>query len=177
MDRPTECKYCGCGEIRSETDSAIHFRCFSSYWHDGDEWNIATNCAAKCAVQLVELRGRIQRAIEVLDGAERYDVESCEDSVSFDYHDHGQQADAEVLDRTLEILRGEVPESPDSAPVTTDDLAMSDYYEAVRQRVPWMVSVEHIEGLIEGYRQCGVPVWQAAEHIQRIYGGGYGKAN
>ena len=59
---PTECKYCGCSEIRSETDSAIHFRCFSSYWHDGDEWNIATNCAAKCAVQLVELRERIQQA-------------------------------------------------------------------------------------------------------------------
>ena len=59
---PNECKYCGCGEIRSETDSAIHFKCFSSYWHDGDEWNIATNCAAKCAVQLVELRERIQQA-------------------------------------------------------------------------------------------------------------------
>jgi len=157
MTRPTECKYCGCSEIRSETDSAIHFRCFSSYWHDGDEWNIATNCAAKCAVQLVELRATVQRAVEVLD-----DITS--------------DAWIEGLNEATRILRGNSPEIPDSSPITTDQLAVSDYYEAVRQRVPWMTSVEHIEGLVEGYRRCGVAVWKTAEEIRKVHGGEYGKA-
>ena len=156
MGGPNECKYCGCKEIRTETDSAIHFRCFSSYWHDGDEWNISNNCAAVCAVQLVELRERVQRAVAVLD------------DITSDAWEEG------VMEATR-ILRGSVPEIPDSSPITTDDLAASDYYEAVRQRVPWMVAVKHIEGLVEGYRRCGVSVWQTAEEIRKVHGGEHGQ--
>ncbi len=125
MNQPTECKYCGCEEIATTTDSEIVFRCWSSYLTADDYWTVSNNCGARCAVQLV-----------------------------------------------IEILRGNSPESPDSSSVTADQLAVSDYYEAVRQQVPWMTSIEHIDGLIEGYRQCGLMVWQAAELIKLIFGGG-----
>ena len=125
MNQPTECKYCGCEEIATTTDSEIVFRCWSSYLTADDYWTVSNNCGARCAVQLV-----------------------------------------------IEILRGNSPESPDSSSVTADQLAVSDYYEAVRQQVPWMVTIEHIEGLVEGYRQCGLMVWQAAELIKLIFGGG-----
>ena len=174
---PTECKYCGCREIRSETDSAIHFKCFSSYWHDGDEWNIATNCAAKCAVQLVELRERVQRAVAVLEGAERFDCEALDGSTCRERHDGGGEVDADIVDQVIEILKGNYSKSSNSSPITTDDLAASDYFEAVRQRVPWMVAVKHIEGLVEGYRRCGVMVWQTAEEIRKVHEGEYEQAD
>ena len=175
---PNECKYCGCREIRTETDSAIHFRCFSSYWHDGDEWNISNNCAAVCAVQFVELRERVQRAVEVLEGARRICVvisDENDDPLDSE-HDGVIYIEAAEADQAAAILRGNSPETPDSSPITADDLAVADYYEAVRQRVPWMVSVEHIEGLVEGYRRCGVSVWQTADEIRKVHGGERGQA-
>ena len=154
--QPTECKYCGCEEVMTATDSGIVFRCWSTYLTEDDYWNVSNNCGARCAVQLVELRERVQRAVEVLD-----DITS--------------DAWEEGLQDATRILRGNSPESPDSSPVTTDDLAASDYYEAVRQRVPWMTSVEHIEDLVEAYRVSGLMVWKAAEHIELIFGGGNGQ--
>ena len=164
------CIWCGHEPLDDMAHETV-YACGSVQHPRSDVWSQSAGC-----VEIMRSRERIQRAVEVLEGAERYDVESCEDSVSFDYHDHGQQADAEVLDRTLETLRGNSPESPDSPPVTTDDLAVSDYFEAVRQRVPWMVSVKHIEGLVEWYRQCGVMACEAAKQIQSVYGGWYGQA-
>jgi len=155
---PTECKYCGCKEVATKTDSEIVFRCWSSYVVENDYWTVSNNCGSRCAVQLVELRERVQQAIGMLD-----DITS--------------DAWEEKLQDATRFLRGNSPESPDSLPVTTDDLATADYYEAVRQRVPWIVNVEHIDGLVEGYRQCGVMVWKAAEQIQRIYGGEYEQAD
>ena len=154
---PNECKYCGCEEVATKTDSEIVFRCWSSYVVEDDHWNVSNNCGARCAVQLVELRGRIQRVVEVLD-----DITS--------------DAWIEGLNEATRILRGNSPESPDSSPVTADQLATEDYFEAVRQQVPWMTAVEHIEGLVEGYRRCGVMVWQTAEEIRKVHGGEYGKA-
>lgn len=153
---PTKCKYCGCDKFNADSVSMTRFRCGSSYWPQDEMWQVANGCAAKCAVQLVELRERVQQAIGMID-----------DITVEDWEERSRDA--------YEILRGNSSKSSNSSPVTADDLAVSDYYEAVRQRVPWMVSVEHIEGLVEGYRQCGVMVWQAAEHIQRIYGGWYGQ--
>ena len=137
--QPTKCKYCGCEEVATKTDSEIVFFCGSSRIVSVGLWRFSINCGARCVEQLVELRGQVQQAIE--------------------------------------ILRGNCLESPDSAPVTTDDLAASDYYEAVRQRVPWMTSIEHIEGLVEGYRRCGVMVWQTAEEIRKVHGGEYERAD
>ena len=112
MEKPTECKYCGCSEIRSETDSAIHFRCFSSYWHDGDEWNIATNCAAKCAVQLVELRERVQTAVVALKKAERYTVTpGPKNTLDWDPNADGYVTDSKAVDEAIAILEGERDEA------------------------------------------------------------------
>ena len=155
---PKECKYCGCDKFNADSVSMTRFRCGSSYWPQDEMWQVANGCAAKCAVQLVELRQRVQRAVEVLD------------DITSDAWEEG------VMEATR-ILRGNAPETPDSSPVTTDDLAASDYYEAVRQRVPWMVNVEHIEGLVEGYRRCGVSVWQTAEEIRKVHGGEYEQAD
>ena len=169
---PTKCKWCGCGDIERQSycmqSVIVTFACGSMSDVEISETRWLRD--SRCAGQVGNLYKRIRGAAQVLQGAKRYDVESCEDSVSFDYHDHGQQADAEVLDRTLEILRGEVPEPPDSSPVTADQLSNEDYYEAVRKRVPWMVTVKHIAGLVEGYRQCGLMAWQTAKEIQRVYG-------
>ena len=168
----TECKYCGCKEVATKTDSEIVFQCWSSYIVSGGLWCFSSNCGSRCAVQLVELRERVQRAVEVLEGARRICVvisDDNDDPIESE-HDGVIYVESTEADRAAAILRSNSPESPDSSPITTDDLAVSDYYEAVRQRVPWMVAVEHIEGLVEGYRQCGVMVWQAAEHIQRVYG-------
>ena len=104
------------------------------------------------------MRDRIQRAVEVLD---YITVEDWEE----------RSRDA------FEILRGNSPESPDSSPVTADQLATEDYYEAVRQRVPWMTSVQHIEELVDGYRQCGLMVWKAAKHIEDLFGGEHGQTD
>jgi len=105
---PTECKYCGCSDIRSETDSAIHFKCFSSYWHDGSEWNIATNCAARCAVQLVELRERVQRAVDALKKAKRYTVTpGPRNTLDWDRNPDGSVTDSAAVDEALAILEGE----------------------------------------------------------------------
>ena len=161
MTNPSECKYCGCNKFNADSVSMTRFRCGSSYWPQDEMWQIANGCAAKCAVQLVELRERVQQAVEALDNITAADL--------FENFD--------ALENATRILRGNAPEIPDRSPVTTDDLAASDYYEAVRQRVPWMVSVEHIEGLVEGYRRCGVPVWKTAEEIRKVHGGEHEQAD
>ena len=84
---PTECKYCGCEEVATKTDSEIVFRCWSSYVTEDDHWTVSNNCGARCAVQLVELRERIQRAVELLKG---------QDAVP-----------AMGVDQVIEILEGE----------------------------------------------------------------------
>ena len=171
---PTECKYCGCEEVTTKTDSEIVFRCWSSYVVEDDYWTVSNNCAARCAVQLVELRERVQRAVEVLEGAERYDIITGYESY-MERRSDGEFIEHEEADQALEILRGNSSESPDSSPVTADQLATEDYFEAVRQRVPWMTSIEHIEDLVEAYRVSGLMVWKAAEHIELIFGGGNGQ--
>ena len=155
---PVRCKFCGCDAIRAESLSIVYFMCDTVFWPDENDWNVSNNCAVKCSAQLVNLRERIKRAVEALD------------DIAFGAWD-------EALQNATRILRGNSPKSPDSSPVTADQLATEDYFEAVRQRVPWMTAVEHIEGLIEGYRQCGLMVWQTAEEIRKVHGGEYGKAD
>ena len=113
------------------------------------------------------MKNRIQRAIEAIRAANRYYLLG---EVALIPDETGNLTQACVLDDVAAILRGNSPESPDNSPVTADDLAVADYYEAVRQRVPWMTSIEHIEDLIEGHRQCGVMVWKAAEQVKLILG-------
>ena len=176
--QPTECKYCGCEEVATKTDSEIVFRCWSSYVVEDDHWTVSNNCGARCAVQLVELKEQVQRAIEVMEGGDRIMMmlDDDDEDVSF-------VVPATDVDRAVGILGGEEDDdinsskSSNGSPVTTDDLATEDYFEAVRQQVPWMVAVEHIDGLVEGYRRCGLMVWKAAKHIEDLFGGEHGKAD
>jgi len=136
MNQPTECKYCGCEEVATKTDCEIVFRCWSSYLSEDDYWTVSNNCGARCAVQLVELRERIQqdiefmkareanfvtalrsrlrtlnerikRAVAVLEGATRFDVIPWDGGVSRDPSDGGGEVDADVVDQAIEILKGE----------------------------------------------------------------------
>ena len=135
MTKPSECKYCGCEEVATKTDCEIVFRCWSSYLSEDDYWTVSNNCGARCAVQLVELRERIQqdiefmkareanfvtalrsrlrtlnerikRAVEVVEGATRFDVIPWDGGVSRDPSDGGGEVDADVVDQAIEILKG-----------------------------------------------------------------------
>jgi len=135
MNRPTECKYCGCEEIATTTDSEIVFRCWSSYLTADDYWTVSNNCGARCAVQLVELRERIQqdiefmkareanfvtalrsrlrtlnerikRAVEVLEGATRYDFIASY-MPHMDKRSDGEFLEHEQAEQVIEILKGE----------------------------------------------------------------------
>ena len=175
--QPTECKHCGCEEVATKTDFEIVFRCWSSYVVEDDHWAVSNNCGSRCAVQLVELRERIQRAVEVLEGGDRIMMmlDDDDEDVSF-------VVPATDVDRAVGILGGEEDDdinsskSSNSSPVTADRLAVADYFEAVRQQVPWMTSIEHIEDLVEAYRVSGLMVWKAAELIKLIFGGGNDEA-
>lgn len=87
MAKPSECKWCGCGSVHSTSGSHVKFTCRSVWMADGDCWA----CSSQCCDWM---RDRIQRAIEVLEGARRYE---------FTEHEKAKQA--------LEILRGNSPES------------------------------------------------------------------
>jgi hypothetical protein len=135
MNQPTECKYCGCEEIATTTDSEIVFRCWSSYLTADDYWTVSNNCGARCAVQLVELRERIQqdiefmkareanfvtalrsrlrtlnerikRAVEVLEGATRYDFIASY-MPHMDKRSDGEFLEHEQAEQVIEILKGE----------------------------------------------------------------------
>ena len=162
---PNECKYCGCTDTIASCSDSVTFACRT---YCGGIW---VQRSDTCGSQVGDLYRRIQRAVAVLEGATRFDfVASC--MPHMDKRSDGEFIEHDEAEQALEILRGNSPESPDSSSVTADQLAVSDYYEAVRQQVPWMVTIEHIEGLVEGYRRCGVMVWQAAELIKLIFGGG-----
>ena len=134
--RPNECKYCGCDKFNADSVSMTRFCCGSSYWPQDEMWQIANGCAAKCAVQLVELRARveqdielikareanvvtalrsrlrtlndrIQRAVEVLEAVTRFDVIPWDGGVSRDPSDGGGEVDADIVDQVIEILEGE----------------------------------------------------------------------
>ena len=172
MNQPTECKHCGLHatwHIHEDT----FFACGTIYAGRGDYWNQSTGC-----VEIMQSREKIKRAIEVLEGATRFELVKDDYGAYMKGRDSwGNWLDVIEVEQAIEILRGNSPESPDSSPVIADQLAVADYYEAVRQQVPWMVTIEHIEGLIEGYRQCGLMVWRAAEQIKLIFGGGNGQAD
>ena len=70
-------------------------------------WQVANGCAAKCAVQLVELRERIQRAVEVLEGANQIMmVLEDDEEVSF-------VVESQTVSHAIEILEGEEDDEAD----------------------------------------------------------------
>jgi hypothetical protein len=88
------------------------FRCGSTYWppvaqaNQDEVWQIANGCAARCAVQLVELREQVQRAVEVLERATRYDfVDGYLPCMS--RRSDGEFLEHEQAEQVIEILKGE----------------------------------------------------------------------
>lgn len=135
--QPTECKYCGCEEVATKTDSEIVFRCWSSYLSADDHWAVSNNCGARCAVQLVELRARVEQdidfmksreanfvtalrsrlrtlnervkqAVEVLEGGDRIMMMLDEDDEDVSF-----VVPATDVDRAVGILEGEEDEQAD----------------------------------------------------------------
>ena len=165
------CIWCGHEPLDDMTHETV-YACGSVQHPRSDVWSQSTGCA-----EIMQSRERIQRAVEVLEGARRICVvisDENDDPIESE-HDSVIYVEAAEADRAAALLRGNSLEFPDSSPVTADQLATEDYFEAVRQRVPWMTSIEHIEGLVEGYRQCGLMVWRAAEQIEKVFGGGNGQ--
>ena len=106
--QPTECKYCGCEEVATKTDSEIVFRCWSSCVIEDDYWTVSNNCGARCAVQLVEMRERVQRAVEVLEGATRFELVKDDYSAYMKGRDSwGNWLDVIEVEQAIEILKGE----------------------------------------------------------------------
>lgn len=104
---PKLCKYCGCDKFNADSVSMTRFRCGSSYWPQDEMWQVANGCAAKCAVQLVELRERIQRAVEVLEGANQIMmVLEDDEEVSF-------VVESQTVSHAIEILEGEEDDEAD----------------------------------------------------------------
>ena len=105
---PTECKYCGCNKFNADSVTMTRFRCGSSYWPQDEMWQIANGCAAKCAVQLVELRERVQRAVEVLEGANQIMMmlDDDDEDVSF-------VVESQTVSHAIEILGGEEDDETD----------------------------------------------------------------
>ena len=107
MTNPTECKYCGCEEVMTATDSGIVFRCWSTYLTEDDYWNVSNNCGAKCAVRLVELRERIQRALKRLETATRFELVRDDHVAYMKGRDSwGNWLDVIEVEQAIEILKG-----------------------------------------------------------------------
>jgi hypothetical protein len=100
MNQPTECKHCGLHATWHIDDDTV-CACGTIYAGRGDCWNQSTGC-----VEIVQSRGRIKRAVAVLEGATRFDVIPWDGGVSRDPSDGGGEVDADVVDQAIEILKG-----------------------------------------------------------------------
>ena len=98
MTNPTECKYCGCEEVATKTDSEIVFRCWSSYLNEDDHWTVSNNCGARCAVQLVELRARVEQDLELIKAREANVVTAMKSRL---------RTLNERIQRAVELLKGQ----------------------------------------------------------------------
>ncbi len=109
---PNECKYCGCDKFNADSVTMTRFRCGSTYWppvaqaNQDEVWQIANGCAARCAVQLVELREQVQRAVAVLQGATRFDFVASY-MPHMDKRSDGEFIEHEQAEQVIEILKGE----------------------------------------------------------------------
>ena len=99
MDRPTECKWCGCG-VRSYGQFTT-FKCWTSLVLDNG-WSQSTECKLK------GLEDRIQRAVDTLKAATRYTVENGHaKTLWWDTNPDGYVTDSREVDEALAILEGE----------------------------------------------------------------------
>ena len=113
MNRPTECKWCGCSEIRRNSSDSIVFGC-QTYWneHNGGFWEQG---AYSCTGKTGELYSRIKRAIKELNKAHRYRVSvERKGVVHWNVVEDGYVTDSVAVDEAISILEGERDEQQDS---------------------------------------------------------------
>ena len=96
MEKPTECRWCKSG-VRAN-GRIIAFRCFTSVVDDC--WSQSPECKLK------GLEDRIQRAVEVLEGARRYDFIASY-MPHMDKRSDGEFLEYEEAEQVIEILKGE----------------------------------------------------------------------
>ena len=102
MDRPTECKWCGCG-VRSYGQFTT-FKCWTSVVLDNG-WSQSPECKLK------GLEDRIQRAIGVLKAARRFDLLRHTYMAHMDKRSDGEFLEYEQAEQALAILEGERDET------------------------------------------------------------------
>lgn len=102
--RPTECKYCGCSDVLTSSEAFVYFRCGTAYWPGTSQWTYANKCVETRAKTLEE---RIQRAVEVLEGANQIMMTLEDDEeVSF-------VVESQTVSHAIEILEGEEDDKSD----------------------------------------------------------------
>ena len=98
---PSECKYCGCEEVATKTDSEIVFQCWTSVVLDNG-WSQSPECKLK------GLEDRIQRATDTLKAAKRYTVSpKTPRSIRWEETVDGIVTDSAAVDEAIAILEGE----------------------------------------------------------------------
>ena len=107
MDKPTECRWCGCNKVWMNRCTVIVFDCGSS-WSANDGLEISTKCLTKCADLAIQQRDRIQRAVETLKKAKRYTVTpGLRNTLDWDPDPDGSVTDSVAVDEAIAILEGE----------------------------------------------------------------------
>ena len=103
MDRPTECKWCGCG-VRNTNAQTIVYKCWSTQL--GDAWDQSVECKLGVA------EDRIQRAVDTLKKAKRYTVTPVSrNALTWDTDPDGYVTDSKAVDEAIAILEGERDET------------------------------------------------------------------
>ena len=106
MSRPSECKWCGCGDTLTNRSDSVTFAC-RTYWdeHNGGVW---VRRADACGSHVGDLYRRIKRAVDTLKNATRYRVTPVSrTAVEWDTSDDGPVTDSAAVDEALGILEGE----------------------------------------------------------------------
>ena len=106
MSRPSECKWCGCGDTLTNRSDSVTFAC-RTYWdaHNGGIWVQRDDT---CGSHVGDLYRRIKRAIDTLKTATRYTVENGHaKTLWWDTNHDGYVTDSKAVDEAIAILEGE----------------------------------------------------------------------
>jgi hypothetical protein len=106
MNRPTECKWCGCGDTITNRSDSVTFAC-RTYWdeHNGGVWVQRDDT---CGSHVGDLYRRIKRAVDTLKKAKRYRVTpQTRRTIEWEETVDGIVTDSAEVDEALAILEGE----------------------------------------------------------------------
>lgn len=106
MNQPTECQHCGLHATWHIDDDTV-FACGTIYAGRGSYWNQSTGC-----VEIMRSRERIQRALQRLETATRFELVKDDYGAYMKGRDSwGNWLDVIEVEQAIEILKGETDES------------------------------------------------------------------